>query len=48
MIVRMMVVVMLAVCVDPVGAGPVIGMSPAMAEPKRTHVNTIAITKRFI
>lgn len=43
-------VVVMLVCVDPVGGGAVkvIGISPAKAETERTHVNAIAITKRFI
>lgn len=50
MSVRMIVAAMLVVCVDPVeaGAGESMGMSPAKAETERTHVNAIAITKRFI
>jgi hypothetical protein len=49
MIVSKIVAAML-VCVDPVGAGagPVIGISPARAEMERTHVNAIAIRKRFM
>jgi hypothetical protein len=49
MTVRMIVVVML-VSVDPIGAGVglVIGMSPAKAEAEKTHINAIANRKRFI
>lgn len=50
MIVRITVVAMLTFRVDGGGVGvfTVIGTSPAKAEIVSTHVNAIAVTKRFI
>jgi hypothetical protein len=44
---RMIVTAMLVGC-DPVGAGAVMGMSPARAAPAKTHVRAKAINTRFI
>jgi len=45
-----MIVVVMLVCVDPVGGGVgvVIGISPAKVDTEITHVNAVAIRKRLI